>query len=136
MNDNTEHNTINIGGNVTGSTLNLGEISGAVSNVVNQLSSTSDPTQPGLKELLIELQAKIESEPKLLPEAKADALAQVKALAEVGQDPQPPENQTLGRRAITFLKGTIAQLPDAAKLAEACSKLLPLIAKAIGLPIP
>ncbi|GEM_PF-3285982 len=34
-----------------------------------------------------------------------------------------------------FLKGTIANLPDTAKLAEASSKLLPLIAKALGLPM-
>jgi len=66
-------------------------------------------------------------------EDKADALEEVKTLAEAAQD---PEKQGLGRKAIKLLKGTAASLPDAAKLAEACSKLLPLIAKAIGLPVP
>lgn len=133
MNDKAEHNTINIGGNVTGSTINLGEISGAVSNVVNQLSSAADPAQPGLKEHLLELQATIEEEPTLSIEDKADALEEVKVLAEAAQD---PEKQGLGRKAIKVLKGTVASLPDAAKLAEACKTLLPLIAKAIGIPLP
>ncbi|MBW4441721.1 MAG: pentapeptide repeat-containing protein [Plectolyngbya sp. WJT66-NPBG17] len=127
MND----SSINIGGNVTGSTINLGEISGSVSNVVNQLPST--PDQPGLKEHLIELQAAIETEPVLSLEDKADALEEVKTLAEAAQDPQ---KQGLGGKAIRGLKRMIGTLPDAAKLAKACSKLLPLIAKAIGLPVP
>jgi len=33
-----------------------------------------------------------------------------------------------------ILIGTVTSLPDAAKLAEACSKLLPLITKVLGLP--
>lgn len=127
MND----NSINISGNVTGSTINLGEISGSVSNVVNQLSST--PEQRELKEHLIELQATIVTEPALSTENKADALEEVKTLAEAAQD---PEKQGLGGKAIRGLKRMSNTLPDAAKLAEACSKLLPLIAKAIGLPVP
>jgi hypothetical protein len=126
---------INIGGDVIGSTLNLGEISGNVSNVVNQLPSSPDPNQPGIKELLSALQTAIEAEAELSPTDKADALEQVKTLAEVGQDPQQPKKEGIGRRAIKSLKGTVAALPDTAKLAEACSKLLPLIAKLLGVPI-
>ncbi|PSB30070.1 pentapeptide repeat-containing protein [Stenomitos frigidus] len=135
MNDSTDKSqSVNIGGNVTGSTLNLGAISGSVSNVVNQLPSAPDPAQPGIKELLIELQAAIESDADLPEKGKASALEHVKVLAEVAQDPEQPEKKGLGSQAITFLKGAASSLPDTAKLAEACTKLLPLITKALGLP--
>jgi FtsZ-binding cell division protein ZapB len=123
-----------VGGNVTGSTINLGAISGSVSNVVNQLPSASDPTQPGIKELLIELQAAIESDADLPKKGKASALENVKVLAEVAQDPEQPEKKGLGSQAVTFFKNAASFLPDTAKLAEACTKLLPLITKALGLP--
>lgn len=126
--------TVNIGGNVTGSTINLGAISGSVSNVVNQLPSAPDPSQPGIKELLIELQAAIEVDADLPEKGKASALENVKVLAEVVQDPEQPEKKGLGIQAVTFLKGAASFLPDTAKLAEACTKLLPLITKALGLP--
>ncbi|PSB33690.1 pentapeptide repeat-containing protein [Stenomitos frigidus] len=135
MSDSTDKSqSVNIGGNVTGSTINLGEISGSVSNVINQLPGAPDPTQPGIKELLVELQAVIEGDSALSTEDKADALEQVKVFAELGQNPQQPEKEGLGRKAVKILKGTIAALPDTAKLAEAVSKLLPLITKALGLP--
>ncbi|MBW4695366.1 MAG: pentapeptide repeat-containing protein [Lyngbya sp. HA4199-MV5] len=135
MSDSTDKSqSVNIGGNVTGSTINLGEISGSVSNVVNQLSSAPDPAQPGIKELLIELQAAIESDADLPEKGKASALEQVKVLAEVAQDPEQPEKKGLGSQAITFFKNAASFLPDTAKLAEACTKLLPLITKALGLP--
>lgn len=137
VNDNTQRNQIvSIGGNVIGSTINLGKINGAVSNAINQLPSTAAATQPGIKEYLLELQATIKAEPTLLIEDKADALEGVKTLAEVAQDPQQPDKQSLARKAIKLLKGTVSALPDTAKLVEACRTLLPLIAKAIGLPVP
>jgi hypothetical protein len=52
-------------------------------------------------------------------------------LAEAAQNPQ--EKQDLADTAITMLKGTIANLPTAAKLVEECGKLLPLIAGFLGL---
>ncbi|MBW4473458.1 MAG: pentapeptide repeat-containing protein [Stenomitos rutilans HA7619-LM2] len=135
MSDSTDKSqSVNIGGNVTGSTINLGAISGSVSNVVNQLPSTPDSAQPGIKELLLELQAAIESDADLPEKGKASALEQVKVLAEVAQDPEQPEKKGLGSQAVTFFKNAASFLPDTAKLAEACTKLLPLITKALGLP--
>jgi len=127
----------------SGSFINTGEIqmtnsllnmSGAVTNALNQLPETTIE-QPGIKELLVQLQAEIESDPELSEKGKTNALEQVKTLAEVGQNPEQPEKKSLGEKAMIFLKGTIANLPDTAKLAEASSKLLPLIAKALGLPM-
>ncbi|MEG3896387.1 MULTISPECIES: hypothetical protein [unclassified Microcoleus] len=114
--------------------LSLGDISGTVANTINQLSDSSKPDKPGIKELLTELQTAIEAETDLSDDDKAEALEQVKALAEVGKNPQESTMQKAGKTAMKILKGTIASLPSAATLVEACSKLLPAIASLLLLP--
>jgi hypothetical protein len=42
------------------------------------------------------------------------------------------EGNRLLNTLMKILKGTVASLPDTAKLAESCAKLLPLIAKLLG----
>ena len=125
------------GGTVTASgagALSLGDISGTVANEINQLSDSAKPDEPGIKELLTQLQTAIEAETDLSDEDKAEALEQVKTLAEVGKNPQESTMQKAGKTAIKILKGTIAGLPSAATLVEACSKLLPAIASLLLLP--
>ena len=114
--------------------LSLGDISGTVANEINQLSDSAKPDEPGIKELLTELQTAIEAETDLSDDDKAEALEQVKTLAEVGKNPQESTMQKAGKTAIKILKGTIAGLPTAATLVEACSKLLPAIANLLFLP--
>ncbi len=125
---------ITAGRDITGSTINLGEISGSVSNVVNQLPTSPDPTQPGIKELLIQLQQAIDEDTDLAPEDKADLLDQVKALAEAEQTPEQDKKKGLVRTARKIFDATLKSLPNTANIIEACSKLLPLILKALGLP--
>jgi uncharacterized protein YjbI with pentapeptide repeats len=129
-----EGNNVYVGGDVTGSTINLGKISGSVSNVVNQLPSSLDPAQPGIKELLIQLQQAVDEDTDLAPEDKADLLEQVKALAEAGQTPEQEKKKGLVRNARKIFDATLKSLPNTANIIEACSKLLPLILKALGLP--
>ena len=131
MNDNIKR-SIHIGGNVTGSTLNLGEISGNVTNSLNQLQQSATPQAAELADLLKQLQSAIETDADLPEKGKATALEQVNVLAEVAKDPQP-DKKPLGQQAVNVLKSAASFLPDTAKLADACSKLLPLIAKALGL---
>jgi hypothetical protein len=114
------------------STLNS-DISGTVTNTINQLPASTQSDQPGLKELLTELQTAIEAETDLSDDDKAEALEQVKTLAEVGKNPQESTMQKAGKTAMKILKGTIAGLPTTATLLEACSKLLPMIAKLLPL---
>ncbi|MEP0914954.1 hypothetical protein NDI45_29085 [Leptolyngbya sp. GB1-A1] len=116
---------------ITGAT--LGTVSGSVTNTINQLSASSDPDNPGIKELLTQLQGAIEAEPTLPEEDKAEALEQIKTLAEAGQNPEDNALQKAAKTSIKILKGTVASLPDAAKLAEACAKLLPAIATLLAL---
>ncbi len=117
---------------MTGSNF-LSEISGNVTNAVNQLPSATEPDKPGIKELLTQLQTLIEAETNLTDKNKEKALKQVKALAEAAQNPKEPEKQDLADTAITMLKGLITGLPSAATLVEACNKLLPAIASLLGL---
>jgi hypothetical protein len=133
MSDSSSKN-INVGRDATGSTLNIGDLSGIVTNTINQLPASTQSDKPGIQELLTQLQAAIEAETNLSDEDKAEALEQVKALAEVGKNPQEGTMQKAGKTAMKILKGTIAGLPSAATLVEACSKLLPAIASLLLLP--
>ncbi|MGF2038146.1 MAG: pentapeptide repeat-containing protein [Nostoc sp. CmiVER01] len=119
--------------NASGQALNLGDISGTVTNTINQLPASLEPEKPGIKELLTQLQAAIEADTNLPQEDKAEALEQVKALAEAGKNPQEGAMQKAAKTAIKILKGTIASLPSATKLVEQCSNLLPLISNFLGL---
>jgi hypothetical protein len=134
-NSNDSSQTVNIGGNVTGSTINLGTISGNVTNAINQLPETSDSDQPNLKQLLTQLKEAIEADPDLPDADKADLLEQVQNLAEAKQTEEPAQKEGLARRAKKMFEATLKSLPDTAKIVEASSKLLPLILKALGLPV-
>ncbi|HIK04059.1 MAG TPA: pentapeptide repeat-containing protein [Trichormus sp. M33_DOE_039] len=112
----------------------IGAISGNVTNTINELPASPEPDKPGIKELLTELQTAIEADNNLGEEDKAEALEQVKAIAEAGQKPEDGAMQKAAKTALKFLKGTIADLPTTANLVEACTKLLPLITKFFGLP--
>lgn len=133
-NSTNENRNVTIGGNVMSSTIHLSAISGSVSTTVSQLPSSPNPAQPGVKELLVELQIAIENDTELLEKGKATALEQFKVLAEVAQNRQQTEQKNLGSQAITFLKGAASILPDTAKSAEVCNNLLPLITKSLDLP--
>ena len=121
------------GENQTMTGVAIGAISGSVTNTINQLPASSDPNNPGIKELLAQLQAAIEAESALPDEDKAEALEQVKTLAEAGQKPEDNLLQKAAKTSIKILKGTIASLPDATKLVESCSKLIPAIATLLAL---
>ncbi|WP_228036476.1 hypothetical protein [Dolichospermum flos-aquae] len=133
-NDSSRKVTIgNVGGdfNASGQALNLGEISGTITNTINELPPSPTPEKPGIKELLKQLQTAIETDTDLTPKDKEKTLKQVKALAEAAQNPQ--EKQDLADTAITMLKGILSGLPTATKLVGECSKLLPLISGVLGL---
>ncbi|MBU7586016.1 MAG: pentapeptide repeat-containing protein [Nostoc sp. TH1S01] len=116
-----------------GSVANLGTISGNVNIAINELPDSPNSEQPGIKELLTQLQEVISQSSELSDEDKAEALEQVKTLAEAGQNPQEPTKQKVAKTAITMLKGLFSGLPAVATLVEAANKLLPVISKLFGL---
>ncbi|NES83650.1 MAG: low-complexity protein [Moorea sp. SIO2B7] len=111
----------------------IGAISGNVTNTINQLPDSPESDKPGIKELLAQLQAAIEAETSLDEEEKAEALEQVKTLAEAGANPSDKGMKKLAKNATRMLKGIIADLPTAAKLVEICKDLLPAIANLFNL---
>lgn len=114
--------------NLSGSTLNLGEISGQVSNQINQLPDVApDPGKPSLKDLLTQLQQAVETDPELSDIEKKEALGEVAKLAEAGSNPTENAMQRMVKRAADNLKSIAEPLTEASNLAEACKKLLPLI---------
>jgi uncharacterized protein YjbI with pentapeptide repeats len=121
------------GENQTMTGVAIGVISGTVTNTINQLPASPDPDNPGIKELLAKLQEAIEAESELPDADKAEALEQVKTLAEAGQKPEDNVLQKAAKTSLKILKGTVASLPDATKLVEACTKLLPAIATLLAL---
>jgi hypothetical protein len=135
ININTGNNA-NISGLSSGDgVVNLGTISGNVTNAINQLPEDPESDQPNLKELLTQLQQAIQTDADLSDPDKLDLLEQVQALAEVKQTEEPAKREGLARKAIKMFDATLKSLPDTAKIAEACSKLLPLILKALGFPV-
>ena len=112
-------------GDVSG-VVNIGTISGNVTNTIGQLPEDS-AEKAELKALLQQLQAAIEAEPELEPEDKAEALEQVKTLAEAGQKPEDGAMKKAAKTAVKILKGTTAGLAETTKLVQECVKLLPAI---------
>ncbi len=140
MNDSTDQSqNFNVGGNfninATNSVVNLRDISGNVTNTINQLPDQSDSDQPNFKELLGQLKAAIESD-RLLPDTdKADLLEQVGHLAEAKQTEESAKKEGMVRKAKKMFDATLQSLPATAQIVEASAKLLPLIFKVLGLPV-
>ena len=114
--------------NLSGSILNLGQISGQVTNQINQIPAPATPDQPNLRDLLTQLQTAVETDGELSDDEKAEALQAVARIATAGTEPNP-DDKTKGivKRATATLKGMTETLTDASKLADACTKLLPLV---------
>jgi hypothetical protein len=116
-------------GNVAGSSSS--HVGGNVSFAINELPSSSED-QPGIKELLIQLQAAIEADPNLSEDDKNDALKQVKELAEAAQNPNDGGMKEKAKTANRMLGLIMKSVPKATELLEFCNNLLPLITKAFG----
>ncbi|ACK64835.1 pentapeptide repeat protein [Rippkaea orientalis PCC 8801] len=129
----SEKSSINFTARDISGVVNLGSISGNVTNTINQLPESTDPNQPSLKELLTKLQAAIESETELPDKNKALALDQVKTLAELGQKPEDSALQKAAQLAIMALKGITSGLSETTKLVVECTKLLPAISTLLAL---
>jgi hypothetical protein len=102
-------------------------ISGHVTNSITQLQVSRDPSARQLADLLHRLQTAIETDRSLRDVDKTEALEQVKSLSEANRNPQ------MAKIAIRTLRGMMTELPTAVTFLEACNKLLPMIAKLMGL---
>ncbi|MEB3357888.1 MAG: pentapeptide repeat-containing protein [Synechococcales bacterium] len=123
----------NVGGDFTasGAALNLGDISGTVTNALNQIPPTAAGND--LKAYLTELLEAIQTDPNLPAEEKPDAEEAVGAIATAAQSDEPEARQSVLARASRTLNRMAKTLPDATKFVQAVNRLLPLIAGLLGL---
>lgn len=120
--------------NPSGQALNLGEmdISGSVSNTIDQLPSSAESNKVGIKELLSQLQQAIETTTELSTGEKTILLEQVKALAEAQQTLEPERKTGLVQKAKEIIEAILKSLPTTATFVKACNDLLPMILKVLG----
>ena len=109
-----------------------GDISGQVTVAINELPASTDSNKPGIKELLAQLTDAIANSPELDDEDKAEALSQVKTLAEAGKNHSDEGMKKLAKRAVTMLRGIVVALQPTAALVTICKEVLPAIAKFFG----
>ena len=124
-----------VGGAVTGGNIqgtSSSHVGGDVSFAINELPASSEPDKPGIKELLIELEAAISADPNLTEDDKQDALEQVKSLAEAAQNPNDSEMKNKAKTADRMLGRIMKSVPQATQFLEFCNNLLPLITKVFG----
>ena len=120
-----------VGGSFKGNFIG-GNSTGNLSNIINQLPSSSEADKPGIKELLTQLQEAIEADPNLSDDDREDALKQVKDLAEAAKNPNDAEMKDKAKTADRMLGRIMKSVPQATKFLEFCNNLLPLITKAFG----
>ncbi len=110
----------------------LGDISGTVANTINQLPTSSNPNELGIKDFLTQLQQAVD-DPNLSDDDKQQTLEQIQALAVAGQDPQAETMQKKAKKAVGFLKVIADGVEPATKLARTCASVLPKILHFFGL---
>ena len=108
---------------------NLGDISGTVANTINQLPSSPDPNQLGIKELLTKLQQAIETETELDDLDKSDALEEVQILAVASQNDDRNSKTIISSKSLRRLGRIVNELPDSSTLGNVSKEVLPAIAK-------
>nr|WP_290228379.1 pentapeptide repeat-containing protein [Trichocoleus desertorum] len=113
--------------------VNLGDISGQVTNTINQLTVSSQPDEPSIKELLEQLHWAIVSSEELMLGDKAEALEQVKALAEAAKDPAEAAKKNVAKSAIRWFKGMLTELAEPSAIVQISEHVLPQIARVFGL---
>ena len=129
VNDNS--NNVSITGNVSGSTINFGEINGQVTNQINQLPPAT-PGQTDLKALLSQFQAVIQNESKLSEASKACALEQLGEIAKAGQNPQDSAMKKAAKQSMVMLNN-LAVVSGAVQMVLFIKQAWPLIRGFFGL---
>jgi hypothetical protein len=123
---------IQFGGTINADQLAVGKfatVSGTVNKTINELKASDVPEASQLADLLKQLQTAIESDSNLKPEEKSEALEQVQEIAKAAGNSRDAAMKKVAKMASRTLKGMLTELPNATQFVEACSKLLPLIAK-------
>ncbi|MGK7954520.1 MAG: pentapeptide repeat-containing protein [Crocosphaera sp.] len=119
--------------NANQSIVNLRDISGRVSNKIEQLPEHSEDGKRSIKELLSQLQNAIKTEENLKDIQKIEALEVVESLTEAANNPEDSNLKKYAKLSKNALIGIVANLPNATRLVQECNQLLPEIAQLLGL---
>ncbi|MBD1906762.1 pentapeptide repeat-containing protein [Trichocoleus sp. FACHB-832] len=138
----TKNEGFSVGGNIsiggdnmslTGTNLSLGELSGQVTNTIQQLQGVNAAGGNDLVKILTALQESIQGDSALSDNQKKDALEAVETIAEEAK--KPPEDRVikLCSMAVNALKGVASAVTDASKLAEVLKTYLPTLTGILGI---
>ena len=129
--DSSRNQTIS-GGTINNSgagAFNLGDISGTVANIINQLPNfANEPNKQELKELLNQLKTAVLAA-ELEEEEKAESLEQIQKIASSLNNSQDGTVKKTAKTAMKLLRGTAAALPKGAAMLTICDRLPELIEK-------
>jgi len=116
----------------TGSTTNLGEIGGQVTNSIQQLQDIQTSDSQELAQILTTLQAAIQNEQNLPDTIKTVSLENVKILSEEAKKEPTQRSKSILEKSVDFLSGIGKIVGDTSKLAEVCKNYLPTVTKLLG----
>ncbi|ERN42634.1 putative low-complexity protein [Rubidibacter lacunae KORDI 51-2] len=135
MNNSSDQSpTIKVSGDAIGNVIgDNATISGTIAKSIQQLPANDD-RQADLKNLLEELSKAIASE-EISDTDKADLLAQLQILVGASQEPETPAAKEQSGRALRTMSALAKNLPTATQLVTECRRLLPEIAKLLGLSL-
>ncbi|MBE9228092.1 hypothetical protein IQ264_21970 [Phormidium sp. LEGE 05292] len=113
--------------------MNPDTIRDTVKDLINELPASPPPEQEGIRELLEQLQRRIEADENLPTESEAEALSQIKVLVEAAKNAGIEEHRSIAFSALQRLRGIVKEAPKAHNFQEACEEILPQISTVFGL---
>lgn len=113
--------------------MNPDTISDTVKDLINELPASPPPEQEGIRELLEQLQRRIEADENLPTESEVEALNQVQSLVEAAKNAGIEEHRSIAFSALQRLRGIVKEAPKAHDFKEACEEILPQISTVFGL---
>jgi len=124
---------VNIGGDVIGSSITLGDLNGQVSNHIQSLRDIKTDEGQGIADVFIALQTNINDDHLLSEPQKVQAMEAVATLAEEAQKPKENRILKLCTMAVNALKGVASSVTDASKIADILKTHLPTLIKFFGI---
>jgi uncharacterized protein YjbI with pentapeptide repeats len=124
---------VNIGGDVIGSSITLGDLNGQVSNHIQSLRDIKTDDEQGIADVFIALQTNINDDHLLSEDQKIQAMEAVATLAEEAQKPKENRLLKLCTMAVNALKGVISNVTGASKMVDILKTYLPSLVKFFGI---
>ncbi len=103
-----------------------------VSQTLEELPASFQPDQPGIRELLTELQRVTTAEGHLPDRDRDQVLSQIKNLAHIWKEKETSTKKKEAVIAVEILQRIVAEVPEAEDFNETATNLIPQIAGIFG----